>query len=92
MTNTLPLSVKMTLTPKHRVNIILENPARPFSEIIAELERFDRRTDQLNLDDAQRIEELGVELIRKARDLHSLWFDGDIYEKIHSNLLKRMVK
>ena len=67
--------VRIIMTPKHRAERILSEFARPMPLIIKDLEIIaDKKDRGVNLDDAQKLEELGLELIKMARDTHSCCF------------------
>ena len=67
--------VRIIMTPKHRSERILSEFARPIPAIIKDLETIANKKDgAVNLDDAQKLEELGLELIKMARDTHSCCF------------------
>jgi len=67
--------VRIIMTPKHRAERILSEFARPMPSIIKDLEIIaDKKDRGVNLDDAQKLEELGLELIKMARDTHSCCF------------------
>ncbi len=64
-------SVRITMVPKSEAEKILDptKPIRPLYEIIRDIIRIDNRgSDAVNLTDAKRLEVLGLELIRHARE------------------------
>lgn len=70
-------NIRVTMVPKHKVEAILDtkNPTRSITAIMDDLARIIvKQDDAINLDDAQKVEELGIELIRIARDMHSACF------------------
>lgn len=69
--------IRVTMVPKHKVEAILDtkNPARSITTIVDDLVKIVIRQDKAtNLDNAQKVEELSIELIRIARDMHSACF------------------
>lgn len=70
-------NIRVTMVPKYKVEAILDtkNPTRSITAIMDDLARIIvKQDDAINLDDAQKVEELGIELIRIARDMHSACF------------------
>lgn len=68
------VQVRIGMLHESIVEMILNsaNPSMPISEIIKELEEIKNKGDKaVNLDDAKRLEYLGVELIRISRDTHT---------------------
>lgn len=71
------IEVRITMVPKHKVEKILsaESLTRSIPMIMEDLAKIVVKEDKaVNLDDAQKLEELGIELIRSARDAHDCCF------------------
>lgn len=63
--------IKLSMVHEAVAEMILNsaNPSRPISAIIKDLEEIENKGDRaVNLDDARKLEELAIELIRMSRD------------------------